>query len=180
MKRICALLVITGVITVAMLAYATDYYRPRLEGAAPTRGSSGGGLYFSIVDSADTDATGGLLIQDTMWSDTIDISTAKYLNVVLRYESVDTGSTDVGGDTVRDTFFVMAVTSFGAGTAEWTMTGDTLTFVGDSARFNKLLDTCAYTDLYFVTIYKDSFTAVTYVDTNEYILRYDVLLNGTR
>jgi len=138
-----------------------------------------GASYVQVVDTADTGTTSMAYYCDTLLSDTFDVdSTYKYVNIDMKYVSVDTGSV-LDADTVMDTFVIRTKTYSHLGGAHWTVFVDTMTATGDSAMHHFFVDTLVYDKIYFETIYWDSIN-VDDNDTNTYNFRIDIWAGGTR
>lgn len=166
------LLIIFVLAVASVLGITATYDDIRIDG------SSGWG-YVHYIDTSDTGTDGMAYYCDTMLSDTFSIdSTYKYVNIDMRFHSVDTGSY-CDGDTVMDTFEVRAITYSHLGGSRWTVFVDTFVATGDSARHHFFVDTLVYDKIYFQTIYWDS-VDVTYNDTNSYNFNIDIWAGGTR
>jgi hypothetical protein len=141
--------------------------------------ASYGAGYVSDVDTADTGADGMAYYIDTMFSDTIDVdSTYRYVNLLLKYVSVDTGLT-LDSDTTMDTFQVSMITYSREGGSHWTVYVDTFDNVGDSAMHHFFVDTLVFDRIYFQTIYWDSLN-LSKDDINQYNFLIDCWAGGTR
>lgn len=166
----------------ALLAFSGPaYHNVRIDG-------TNGYIFYVVADTADTGSNGVARQDDTMLSDTLSIvfldqfnvvdSAYRYANIAIKLSAIDTGSILASeNDTVQDTFIVYTISKYAG--CEWTVYADTFTKINDSAIHNFILDTMAYTELYWKTIYWDSLTP-TSVDTNSYTFTINVLLGGIR
>jgi len=166
------LLLISMLAVMSVLGITATYDDIRIDGIS-------GASYVQVVDTADTGTTSMAYYCDTLLSDTFDVdSTYKYVNIDMKYVSVDTGSV-LDADTVMDTFVIRTKTYSHLGGAHWTVFVDTMTATGDSAMHHFFVDTLVYDKIYFETIYWDSIN-VDDNDTNTYNFRIDIWAGGTR
>ncbi|MFX0194833.1 MAG: hypothetical protein ACFFCW_01830 [Candidatus Hodarchaeota archaeon] len=139
-----------------------------------------------IVDTADTNANGGLIINDTIFSDTFALFNAlagdttyyRYLNAVYYLYDFDTGSV-LDDDSVLDTVTVAWFTTWGGESPSYQVYLDTVVAVPCTVRHHLILDTLMYKHFYVRSIVWDSLNPTTN-DTNTYSGWLEAFAGGTR
>ena len=139
-------------------------------------GTAGSGIVLTI-DTSDTNASGYMAIADTTYSDTVDLESYKYANILIHLYDFDTGNV-LDNDSVNDTIIVRTVTCAGRGEPKYVIFTDTFLNVPDSAWHKFFLDTTALTNIYFETIITDSIGLD--LDTNTYSMNMRALGGGSR
>lgn len=179
-KRLGILCFIVAVVALVSIGFTNPtYHKVRIAGTS-------GYAYAHAVDTSDTNASGVLLVNDSIYSDTITLvymdnqfnvdSAFRYANIVIRLSDIDTGDV-LDDDTTLDAWIVNTIVAYGG--CQWTAYADTFSYVGDSARHHFILDTLAYTELFFFTNYIDTLNPSD-DDVNTFTWEMDVLLGGVR
>lgn len=166
MKKGFLLCMLLGLMMFAM-GNTVDLFEPRIAGTA--------GSFIQVeIDTADTNASGILLLNDTIFSDTVSLADSNYKFVTIygKLVSMDTGLF-LDDDSTLDNFVMQLVTTVKKGTANWTVLYDTVVDVGDSFRHNFVMDSMIYDELFWRTIYIDTLNPSDF-DTNTYYFDLEI------